>query len=66
MCTCGGCGARFRRLSTFDRHRVGPWADRRCLTAAAMVETGFTLDGNGLWRSPPKGPPRVWPLARAA
>ena len=61
VCACGGCGARFRRLSTFDRHRAGGWSDRRCLTSVAMLGLGFTQDSNGLWRAPPKGPPRLWP-----
>jgi len=53
-CVCGGCNERFRRLSTFDKHRVGPFSDRRCLTRAQMAERGFTLDSHDYWRQPAK------------
>jgi hypothetical protein len=53
-CLCGGCGKRFWRLSTFDRHRVGPFSDRRCLEPAEMQDRGFTQDSKGYWRPPPR------------
>jgi hypothetical protein len=28
---CRSCGGHFSSTSAFDRHRVGPWDDRRCL-----------------------------------
>ena len=49
-CRCGACGAHFRAVSTFDRHRVGGWADRRCLNATEMADSGLYLDKMGFWR----------------
>ncbi len=49
-CQCGGCGKLFRRTSTFDRHRVGVGADRRCLTSMELTDRGWTQDSKGFWR----------------
>lgn len=51
-CRCSACGAAFRRLSGFDKHRVGPWSDRRCLTSAQMLEQGLQQDIHRYWRQP--------------
>lgn len=63
-CRCGGCGKAFRRLSTFDSHRIGLMADRRCLTGAELLEMGFREDSQGFWRTPAKVG-RIWPRDRA-
>jgi hypothetical protein len=49
-CLCRACNQTFRRLSTFDIHRVGPWTDRRCLSVAEMLARGFSQDSLGYWR----------------
>lgn len=54
-CTCKACGKRFRRLSGFDRHRIGPYRDRRCLTTPEMLERGFREDYQNYWRAPSSG-----------
>lgn len=38
---CGGCHETFRSDSAFDKHRVGPFTDRRCLTPAEMETAGW-------------------------
>ncbi|CAB4121282.1 SprT-like zinc ribbon domain containing protein [uncultured Caudovirales phage] len=48
-CRCGGCGEQFQRLSTFDRHRTGPYIDRRCLTVVEMSAKGWRLNQAGRW-----------------
>ena len=53
-CTCRnapyrGCGERFSTAKAFDRHRVGIWADRRCLTPTQMVELGLKKDRHNRW-----------------
>lgn len=64
-CTCRACHEQFKRLSGFDAHRHGPYADRRCLTEGEMLGRGFTKDSNDRWVVPGvKRHPRV--LARLA
>lgn len=48
-CQCARCSCVFRSLSTFDKHRVGPWADRRCLTHQEMQDRGFRQRADGVW-----------------
>lgn len=56
-CQCRACGLLFRRTSTFDAHRVGRGADRRCQTSTELAERGFTQDARGFWKRPgPKVP----------
>lgn len=51
-CRCGGCGLLFRTVSTFDRHRAGPYRDRRCLTRIELSQMGWKQDSKGFWRRP--------------
>lgn len=56
-CRCAGCGAYFNSGTTFDGHRVGPYApinqpsSRRCLTAAELSAKGWLLNRSGFWIS---------------
>ena len=52
VCLCRSCGAAFRGVREFDRHRDGPWSERRCLTAPRMRERGLQYDARGFWRFP--------------
>lgn len=55
-CKCGGCGEHFNSVSTFDAHRVGSYAARRCLTVAEMTTRGWLRNTGGFWitsRMPP-------------
>lgn len=47
---CLSCGERFGGVRLFDRHRVGPVGERRCLTSEAMAARGWHRDARGLWR----------------
>lgn len=49
---CVRCGAYFTTESNGDRHRVGPWEARRCLTPEEMTEAGLVLNGKGIWQQP--------------
>jgi hypothetical protein len=52
-CQCLTCGDYFGNVRGFDRHRVGEHGvDRRCLTEAEMIETGWTRDGRGFLLTP--------------
>lgn len=51
-CLCRACGAVFRGVREFDRHRVGPWSERRCVTTPRMGERGLEYDPRGFWRFP--------------
>ena len=53
QCRCGACARTFKSLSVFDGHRVGAYADRRCLDDTQLVERGFSLDARGRWRGEP-------------
>jgi hypothetical protein len=50
---CGGCGEYFSRASNFDKHRTGPYGDRRCMAPAEMLAAGLRLV-DGVWKGPPK------------
>jgi hypothetical protein len=49
VCECGGCAERFKSVTGFDRHRVGPGDARRCLTPAEMRGRGMTRNTHGQW-----------------
>jgi hypothetical protein len=49
-CQCRACGLLFRAVSSFDLHRVGPYEDRRCLTALQLSDKGWAMDSGGFWR----------------
>ena len=62
-CMCRACGAVFKSVRHFDRHREGPVTDRRCLTVARMAGAGFRQDSKGRWIC---GAPRAFARPRAA
>lgn len=51
-CLCRACGEHFSAPTTFDEHRVGPWADRRCQTARQMFDSGLRQNPKGIWYRP--------------
>ena len=51
-CRCAVCNLSFKGVSGFDRHRVGPWTDRRCLTKRELLALGFEPNTKGFWRIP--------------
>lgn len=59
VCQCAACGEYFLSVSGFDRHRVGPPEDRRCLSNAEMRRKGMALDACNRWtRAPRQGIPK--------
>ena len=60
---CPACGEYFNSTYAFDKHRVGPFgamivksgarvstpADRRCLGAREMLESGMSRNSAGFW-----------------
>ncbi len=48
-CRCTACGEFFNSTYAFDRHRRGPYTDRRCLTPLAMSGEGFEKNASGFW-----------------
>lgn len=48
-CKCAACGKHFSRASVFDKHRTGPYSDRRCLTDIEMAGAGMQMS-EGVWR----------------
>lgn len=69
-CLCRTCGERFNSLSAFDRHRIGAFDDRRCLTPGEMRARRMMLNTRGFWiTSPmtvhqPAAGIAFWPMAR--
>lgn len=52
-CKCAGCGNYFSRASVFDKHRTGPYTDRRCMTDLEMTEAGLRAI-DGIWKGQPR------------
>ena len=50
-CQCAACGEYFKSTFAFDKHRVGPHSDRRCLGPIAMREFGMAQKPDGFWVS---------------
>ncbi|MCC6170659.1 MAG: hypothetical protein IT481_01390 [Gammaproteobacteria bacterium] len=48
-CRCGGCGERLNSITAFDRHRVGPFEARRCLSPEEMLARGWLVNSAGFW-----------------
>ena len=48
-CQCAACGRYFKSDAGFDRHRVGPVEQRRCLTPGEMRRRGMAENAQGLW-----------------
>lgn len=57
-CQCMACGELFNSVFAFDRHRQGPYPDRRCLSAASMVDAGFSKNAGGYWITARRGEAR--------
>lgn len=49
-CLCRACGRYFTSPSTFDAHRRGPMAKRRCAVESEMRDAGLEPDEKGRWR----------------
>jgi hypothetical protein len=53
QCRCSHCGEFFTRLRTFERHRIGSFADRgihrRCLSEFEMYARGWSRNKAGFW-----------------
>lgn len=49
-CLCRSCGRIFSAPTTFDVHRVGPMANRRCAVESEMRDAGLEPDPRGVWR----------------
>lgn len=48
-CKCGACGRVFSRASVFDKHRAGPYGDRRCMQSTEMIANGLQMVA-GIWK----------------
>lgn len=48
-CQCRTCGAWFNSTRAFDKHRKGPYGNRRCLSADEMAAIGMALNAGGWW-----------------
>ncbi|WP_457095877.1 FDXHR family putative zinc-binding protein [Lysobacter sp. P5_B9] len=53
-CQCPTCGDYFGSVRGFDRHRVGTVGapDRRCMTGAEMLATGWQRNARGFLLTP--------------
>lgn len=50
-CQCMACREWFNSTYAFDRHRVGPYTSRECLTAAEMLDKCMAQRPDGFWTS---------------
>ena len=57
VCQCGGCGAVFKSVTSFDKHRSGDMDYRRCLTPDEMRAAGMSVNGLGQWIASAYGGP---------
>jgi hypothetical protein len=48
---CPTCGEYFNSNTAFDKHRSGPFTDRRCISAQEMMDKGMSLNASGFWIS---------------
>lgn len=46
---CTICNQYFNSTRAFEKHRVGKYNDRRCLTAEEMLAKGMSLNAAGFW-----------------
>jgi hypothetical protein len=51
-CQCSGCNLCFTSTSSFDSHRIGTGAARRCLTESELRAKHYEPNTQGLWRKP--------------
>lgn len=52
-CQCAVCLQYFSKTSSFDKHRYGPWEDRKCTHPVAMAINGWKQTSRGFWMPPP-------------
>jgi hypothetical protein len=50
-CQCAACGQYFNSTYAFDKHRVGDYTGRRCLTVDEMRAKGMAQKPEGWWIS---------------
>jgi hypothetical protein len=48
-CQCACCREYFNSTVAFDKHRMGEWTSRRCLTAKEMRAKGMLVSATGWW-----------------
>lgn len=53
---CAVCHETFSSTSAGDKHRVGPWTARRCLSPEEMQEAGLRRNSRGVWAIASKTP----------
>lgn len=46
---CPTCALYFNSTAAFDKHRTGPFSDRRCLTVDEMAAKGMAKNSAGYW-----------------
>jgi hypothetical protein len=49
LCECPTCGEQFLAPHGFDKHRVGPMDQRRCLTPDEMARRGLRRNERDWW-----------------
>jgi hypothetical protein len=61
-CQCTACGEYFSSARSFDRHRVGDFAEprqphgtRRCVPAADLLANGWSRNARGFLQEPHAG-----------
>jgi uncharacterized protein YwgA len=50
-CQCTVCREYFNSTYAFDKHRKGPYTNRRCLTVNQMYNAGMAINRAGFWIS---------------
>lgn len=50
-CQCPACGEYFNSSAGFDKHRIGPFSDRDCLSKGEMRGIGMSKNSAGFWIS---------------
>ena len=50
-CQCPACGEYFNSTWIFDRHRIGAYPQRRCMTVDEMRSKGYVTNAGGFWIS---------------
>ena len=48
-CRCPTCGIYLNSTAAFDRHRRGPYGNRRCLSPQEMRDIGMAQNSGGWW-----------------
>lgn len=48
-CQCAACLEYFNSTGMFDRHRIGGYASRRCLSADELMAKGYLKNSAGFW-----------------